>query len=218
MTRCKALAKTTRERCKQPVVPGKEVCHYHGGKTPGGIASPHYKTGRYSKYLPTRLLARYQEAKADPDLLELRSEIALTDARISELVARVDTGESGALWGRLAGLTDKADQARYRGDTAALASVLNVLFQAIRAGAQDWETWAEVFGLLEQRRRLVESERKRLVEMHQMVQVEKAMVLVDRLALSVREHVLANCDGAAARTILTGVQADITRTINLPAS
>lgn len=214
--RCKALAKSTRERCRQAVVPGKKVCHYHGGKTPGGIASPHYKTGRYSKYLPSRMRARYEEAKADPDLLELRSEIALTDARISELVGRVDSGESGALWGQLSELTDKADTARIRGDTAGLAAVLNILFDAIRGGVQDWATWAEVFGLLEVRRRLVESERKRLVEMHQMVQVERAMVLVDQLALSVREHVVANCDSGVARLVLSGVQTDIARIVGSP--
>ena len=54
-------------------------CRLHGGKSPAGLASPHYKDGRYSKALPARLAARYATAEADPRLLELRDEVALTD-------------------------------------------------------------------------------------------------------------------------------------------
>jgi hypothetical protein len=38
--------------------------------------------------------------------------------------------------------------------------------------------WADIRACLEQRRRLVESERKRLVEMQQMIGVDEAMLLV----------------------------------------
>lgn len=214
--RCKALAKSTRERCRQSVVPGKEVCHYHGGKTPGGIASPHYKTGRYSKYLPSRMRARYEESRADPELLEMRSEIGLTDARLSELLSRVDSGESGAVWDQLFMLTERAEKERRDGNTKGLAVTLNVLFGVINGGVGDWNTWSDIFKLVEQRRRLVESERKRLVEMQQTVQVERVMVLVDQLALSVREHVLANCDTDVSRLILAGVQTDIARVVGSP--
>lgn len=42
-TRCTGKAKTTGKQCKQPAVPGKDKCRYHGGRTPT-------KTGLYSKY------------------------------------------------------------------------------------------------------------------------------------------------------------------------
>src|SRR4051794_14907848 len=71
--------------CLGPVVEGRKRCRMHFGNVPRGMASPHTKTGRYSKDLPTRLLARYEEAMNDPDLLNLSSEIALLGARLSEL-------------------------------------------------------------------------------------------------------------------------------------
>ena len=119
----------------------------HGGKTPQGIALPQTKHGRYSKHLPTRLLANYEAAKSDPDLLVMHDEIALVDARINELLEGSDTATA-------------AQQA-----------------------------WPEIQTLIEQRRRLVESERKRLVELHQVVSADQAMLMVRSLIASVREHV-----------------------------
>ena len=70
--------------CQRPPVAGRERCRLHGGATPIGAASPHFRTGRHSKYLPARLAGRYAEALADEKLLELRDDVALIHARIPE--------------------------------------------------------------------------------------------------------------------------------------
>ena len=54
----------------------------HGARIPIGAASATFKHSRYSKYLPARLLKRFQEALDDEQLLEIRDEIAVVDARI----------------------------------------------------------------------------------------------------------------------------------------
>lgn len=123
---------------------GKTVCYHHGGKTPSGIAAPSFRTGRYSKHLPTRLLATYEDAKRDPNLLVLQDELALVDARISFLLSNPNQSE---------------------------------------------DTWEEIRNLIEQRRKLVESERKRLVELQQVVTADQAMLLIRAVVASVREHV-----------------------------
>ena len=71
---------------RAPMVNGR--CNLHGGKTPIGAALPQFKTGRYSKYLPARLAERYHEAERDPELLSLRSELALVQARLAELISK----------------------------------------------------------------------------------------------------------------------------------
>lgn len=58
----------------------------HGGKTPRGMESPNFKTGRYSKDAPARLNARYLAGLEDPELTSLRDEIAMVDARTSDLL------------------------------------------------------------------------------------------------------------------------------------
>jgi hypothetical protein len=207
--RCKAKAKSTGEQCKKTAVPGMEVCRYHGGLTPRGIASPHFKHGRYSKYLPARLSQRYLEAAGDPELLALRDDIALVDARTSELLATLDSGESGRLWRDLLALRREFVEATRAGDEARGRIILADLMNAIQRGAADFERWGEVVDLLERRRRLVDSEQKRLVAMQQMVTAEQAMGLVAALAASVRGHVLERCEPELARDLLSAVQRDL---------
>jgi hypothetical protein len=204
--------------CQQTIICQNGRCRMHGGTSLRGLASPRYKHGRYSKYLPQRMLPRYLESRDDPDLLNLRWEVGLVDARIADLMARVDTGEAGATWARLDGLRQRFEQARAEGRTAAQAVAIQSMMDLVRDGVQDFAIWDDIVNLVERRRRLVESERKRMIEMHHLVQVDKTLVMVNQLARSVREHVLANCDGDAARTILAGVQADITTAIGAESS
>jgi hypothetical protein len=51
MIRCSARGKQSGNPCRQPVVPGRQVCYYHGGASPRGLASPHWKHGRDSRAL-----------------------------------------------------------------------------------------------------------------------------------------------------------------------
>src|SRR3712207_2291629 len=97
MNRCGAKTRDG-DPCKNAPVTGRTRCRMHGGKQPVGIARHGTTHGKYSAHLPTRMLATYEQAKADPELLALRDEIALADSRLTELLAQVDTGESGATW------------------------------------------------------------------------------------------------------------------------
>jgi hypothetical protein len=164
-------------------------CRLHGGLSPAGIASGTYKDGRYSKVLPTRLAARYAEAEHDPQLLELRSEISLTDARLADLLARVDSGESGALWQAL--MTARGDllAARKANNANDQVDALNTIIELISKGHADYRAWSEIATVLEQRRRLVESERKRLTEAQQTLTIEKAMLLIGAIGGIIKAHV-----------------------------
>jgi len=76
MAQCSALSKRSGERCKKHAPKGHVVCSMHGGKSPRGVDSPSFKTGRHSRYLPDRLTEKYCEALADEELLRLDDEIA----------------------------------------------------------------------------------------------------------------------------------------------
>jgi len=189
MSQCTATSKRTHERCRAKAMRGSHLCYHHGAKTPTGIASPSFKTGKYSKYLPARLMDRYNEALADDSLLELRDQIAVVDARLADLLLRVDTGESGAIWKSLQVTWYEMVAARQDGDHAAQAKALNTIGALIKNGFEDNAAWADIRATLLMRKSLVESERKRLVEMQQMISAEKAMVLIAAVASLVKEHV-----------------------------
>src|SRR5579871_5515650 len=77
--------------CRQWAMPNGR-CRMHGGKTPRGPALPQYKHGRYSKVLPADLAARYAEARTDQELVAFRDDIALVDARLADVLARLGQG------------------------------------------------------------------------------------------------------------------------------
>lgn len=141
MVQCQANSKQSGEQCKRSAVPGRAVCSMHGGKTPVGMASPHFKHGRHSKYLPISLAKKYHEAQDDPVLLGLREEILLIDVRINQLLD------------------------------------------------QDEPNWSEITPQIEQRRKLVESEQKRLVQTGQMMTSEQIMTFLRNVVEILKRHI-----------------------------
>lgn len=186
---CQAKAKSTGKQCNRSAVNGKRVCTVHGGLTPGGIASPNYKTGRYSKYLPDKLASRYEAAVSDPNLLELNHEIALLDGRLSSLLERIDTGETGLLWQNLAKLWAELTTAIKQQDKLKQQETAVKLDSLIKTGHDDYQAWNEIQNTIEQRRRLVESERKRLVEAQQYVTAVQAMTLIGNVLAIIKDNV-----------------------------
>ena len=207
---CKAKSKSTGERCRRYAVKGYEVCQVHGGATPRGIANPNTKHGRYSKDLPTRLAGKYKEAQADPDLLNLRSEISLVDARTAELIQQVDTGESGRIWHAVRDTYKELNLAIQTNDSSWMLKCLTTLDSLISAGTRDYAVWREISANIEQRRKLVESERTRLVQMQQMITSERAMLLIAAVVDIVRENV-------DDTKVLRAISADVGKLITVDA-
>ena len=144
MNRCKAKTKQTGKRCKRSPTPGREVCRLHGGATPRGIDSPHFKHGRYSKAMPDRLIEKYETARNDPDLITMRDDIALIDTRIM--------------------------------DQLELAEADPVI-------------WDVITDLIEKRRKLCESERRRLYDLQTTMTAEQAMAMITALIAIIRSHI-----------------------------
>lgn len=173
-----------------------------------GVASPNFKHGRHSKHLPSRLAARYSEALADPQLLELRDEIALVGTRQTELLEQLDSGLTLERWriaqmayGELITAIQKRDGAGLQLAMIALEDALGVHV------TNDAVVWEEVIVLSEHRRRLVESEHKRMVNMQQMITSEQAMALLGRVTESIRKHV-------SDPSILAAVASDLRAIVN----
>lgn len=136
-------------KCTLPPMPNGR-CRFHGGMSLVGPAHPGYKHGRRSILLKDikGLGEHYERALADPDLLNLTDEIALTDARIGQLLEKVK-GPRGSVDG----------------------------------------VWPQLENLVENRRKLVDTESKRMKDLHAMVSIDRVMLIVTYLADSVKKHV-----------------------------
>jgi hypothetical protein len=190
--------------CQRWALEGRTRCRLHGGKSLVGAACPHFRGGRYSRYVPERLRARYEQAEGDAELLNLRGEIALIDARLVDLLSRVDTGESGQLWADLRRAHQEFKVAKRGEDVARMQTALARMEHLIDSAVQDHVAWAEIGALIEQRRKLTESEAKRLVTLQQMLTAAEAMAIVHRLVDIVSRHVT---DRQALSAIVVELQA-----------
>lgn len=195
--------------CKRAVTREGGRCRLHGGASLSGMAAPSFRDGRYSKYLPAQLKERYADARADETLLSLRDEVALLDTRLMDIVSKLDTGEGLDLWVELKAIYQAILSANEADDPEGTVQSLARMGKILEQGAAQERVWAKIVPLLDQRRKLVESERKRLVELQQVITVEKAMVLVSALVNAVSRRV-------QNRAILSAISADFGHILSLP--
>jgi hypothetical protein len=187
--RCTAKSKQSQQQCKKNAVPGFDVCEIHGGKTPAGAASPHYRGKDRSKHLNPVLLEAYRDAQNNQELLSIRDDIALTEALLVSSLPRIESRESGKAWTLIKKAIDDFEMAfaneNYGKCTILMRSMRDVVDENVAHFAAEDELRANVDML----RKLKESERKRLTDMQQMVTSEQAMLLVSALLDSVRRNV-----------------------------
>ncbi len=175
--------------CQSTFVYKNGRCRMHGGKALSGTASPTFKHGKYSKYLPTRMLAAYEEFSKDPDYLALRDDIVLVNARITDLLSRVDAGEAGRVWQQAQKTWFDLRAAVNSGDETQQRKYVSLMDSLIGRGGKEWATWGEIFGLMEQKRKLAETERKRIVDAEQMLTTEHALMLVGAITGIIKAHI-----------------------------
>ena len=156
-----------------------------------GVMNPNNlkKGGRHSRSLPERLAARYDEMCADPEMLNLQSEIALIDTRIWEILQRLDTSESGAAWKAVNSAFLELKSGLEADDDVIIRKGLEDLETFIGVGLGDQAVWAEAYTALDARRRLVDSEHRRLVNMNQIVTVEQSLTLVGAMVSIFKQYV-----------------------------
>ncbi len=195
--RCTAKSKQTGQRCNRWACIGRKVCVMHGGKTPmAGPSHPSYKTGRYSNILPAALKKWYEASLNSPDLLQQVDEVATLQARLMQLKSGVaDVGESARAWreasrlyaewqtalGRIADRQAANDAAGAEVQGRIAAELSTELGAVLRAGSESAETWIEILRTQEQHRKIVESERRRMVESSETMHVTQLSVMFDVL-------------------------------------
>ena len=169
-------------------------CKMHGGKTPTGIGLPQFKHGRFSKALPASLISDYQDLLEDARLIELRDHMALEDTRIKQLLGQLRQSDGEGTWGDLS-----QEWRRLKvGLAPEVLDQLKGLGEIIESGQSDTELWEQIRRHSDNRRKLSEAERRRLVEMNQVITTERMMALLAAITAVIKENV-------HERTVLAGI-------------
>jgi hypothetical protein len=169
----------------------------HGGATPRGIDSPHIKSGRYSKELPADLLTTFNESLADVELKELERELALVDARTSQLLQDLNSGKAVPAWEDAVYAWRAYKRAKLKRDKAAADDAAARLDDVLETQSSRERCWGEVKELVALRRKLTDSQTKRDVMTGRFVEATKVAVLVTALV----DAVNSEADSATARII-----------------
>ena len=164
-------------------------CPNHGGKSLRGVAHPNYVHGRKTRTLPPRMIEDASAAYHDPELASLREDIVVMDARVVDLIKRVDTGESGRLLREMRDALKEYKRAELVDDPDKAAYWWNILEGLILDGVADYDAWDEVARAVEMRARLIEKEQKRLVANGQMIPADRALAIFGRILEAVKQNV-----------------------------
>ena len=194
--------------CTQPAMPNGK-CRMHGGKVRLGPSNPAWKHGRYSKVLPLRLSARYEDALLNPDLLSVRHDIAAAESQLADLFARLDTGESGAVWDALQKALAAFEEATAIGNRPVMHASLATLRRLITQGSSEYAAWDDIREMWQSRCKLTETEQRTLLVQQQMITVHELAGLLGVITHAIQERVTAHADAATARTILGLLSADL---------
>lgn len=178
------------KRCSQSgkfIDKDNKRCRNHGGASPKGIAHPSWEGKGKSRYLPANLGARMEEFMKRPDIASVREDLALADLRLSMKLEDMDDGPSREHWDKLKEAVEALEAARRRGDSEAVADAINRIQELVLKGAEESKKWEEVFDIIEQRRKLAETENKRMKQSSNTLTVEEASMLVDLMVNTVMD-------------------------------
>ncbi len=194
-TRCTAMSRRTGEQCKAPAVTGSRTqkCRMHGGTSTqlqGGANNHSFKHGRKSRVLRegSRISDLYHEALADPDLTSMNDHIALLDARMSEVLER-SIDDTVPEWHEFVTAVGELEEAWVKEDKKAVQAAITILHRIVEAG-QKWDTtWNQVTGLMDNIRKLADTEIKRKKDLGMMIPIDRVVALMVAVGHSVKARV-----------------------------
>lgn len=186
---CGANRSNGRGLCKAPAMANGR-CRVHGGAVPKGVAHHSYRHGLYSKHLQgTPLGVMVDEALADPDRLSMEEELALVDARIQELLQELNTPASSAAWGALQQAIQEFEAAQAKKSVQGMHRAFTAIQDLSEKGVGRSAAWAELRGLIDQRKNLVESEERRALASGKAIPAERVRAVIAALSQMILDEV-----------------------------
>lgn len=209
--RCGAKTRGTGEPCRRWARPNGR-CHLHGGKSKHGADSPNFKHGRYSAYVPDNLSSAYTAARADPELLSMRDNVALLDARAAELLGELSTGAAASkLWDDLSREWGRLVRAIQTDNDRQQSVAIGRLNRIISDGAAASDSWRELYEITERRRRVVETEQRVISTRQTMVTVENVLMYLAVQIEATKNAVRKYVDDVETRRLIIEAAAESNR-------
>lgn len=163
----------------------------HGGKTPGGLASPNIKHGKQSKYfrVPGPLIEGYEAMVNDPELLNLSEDAALLSSRVNQLLGRLESGEAKERWRLVKEAWRNFRTAQKMQDQITMADMVKNLDFLLSGDPHDYLVWDDIIKTMKEYRATAAQEQKRRLEMNALISVEEALAFAGQILNIVKHNV-----------------------------
>lgn len=179
-----------KRRCRSYPMSGRKRCRKHINKAREGPESNVWKGGTSrtfaKKYLPRKLIARYNEIVNDPELTSVRDLIAVTGARLSELYEKIPPAESGEAWDAMGEILDQIETSEDLDEIGRLVSMARENYKVAR---HERGVWREIFEVMEQARKLSDTERRREEGLQANLTAKQAIALFNALFVLLSEEI-----------------------------
>lgn len=210
------LRKRPGKTCKKLPMKGKRRCRLHGGKSLGGFASPTFKHGRYSDILPKDMRKRYEQARKDPELLSHEPELRLIDSHLHELLKQAELAGSPKTLLKAQKAWEDFLLARTKDNEAMCSACLDEVGLALTDKTYDPLAWIEIREVMEGRRKILESETRRIKDKDMSMGAEQLLAIIEFIVDIIRQSVLKYADAITSQQILSQVTTNIGTLVSRP--
>lgn len=180
--------------CNRPAAKGKTNCKLHNAHAKVGVQNHKFIHGRYSKVLPERLAHRLHTIQNDNFTLtephNLTPEIHIVLLRLTQLTEKLNENDSTAAWQHTETAFNEIKLALKNGDANKLKAALNEMETTIKKTRTEQKTWHEIFNVQKHYQKLVESERRRLVETKTMLSVDEAVLMFSLVLDAINRRII----------------------------
>jgi hypothetical protein len=165
----------------------------HGGAERQGLDHPNTKTGEQFRHglfgdvLPPSLSQWYERAMMDPGIYDLTNNIAILSGRERELLSE----QGRADWEKVEQLTEDLFDAMRKKDMVALPEILVELQKVAKHGRETKDRWKEIREIGENKRRLIETHRKRQLDMKMVVSADQLRALLRAFTTIVFDEIMS---------------------------
>lgn len=162
----------------------------HGGNAARGKAHYNYKDGSRSRYQPTSQLNElYERAKRDTDLRDLSDDLALTTALINDRLQSLETMGGIDFFNDLSKTANALRKAHSQQDLDEIYHIASLIDGMANKGKSHLSQLDMMLKLIEQRRKLSDSQSKRENEQQQFVTVMQVMSILNMFITAVFGHI-----------------------------
>lgn len=203
-------------QCGRKPIKGKTKCKHHGGASLGGLASPVATNLTHSKYIVARLADNYHElAGLGDNLFSIQHELALLKTLVNDSLSRMDSGESGAAWGKAAQLHKDLEQIQRRPATndqqradnaAAFTQVFLELGQILRRQAMAYAARDEVLTQVEHVRRFVADDNRAKATKYKSMREDEVLLLMAAMVGMLKDILGKRVGESAKNQVLNDMQ------------